>query len=278
MAERVSEGHATVHSGIAVGGTFTENTRRRSMKVTKPSRPPRRPRRFGAQLALPILLILTAPAEADQSLNTLTASEEKAGWCLLFDGRTPQGWRGYGKTEFPKQGWAIEDGCLKKVARVQGGNLVTEAEFEDFELAWEWKLPPKANNGVKYLVLESRPGAPGHEYQMVDNTTDEDPRGKTAAFYGVLPPGPNTKPKPLGEWNHSRLLVRGQHVEHWLNGEKVLEYELGSAELKAAVAKSKFKNAPGFGEKCKGRIMLTDHHDEAWYRNVKVREFPAKTP
>lgn len=234
--------------------------------------------RVAALLALLVLLPLASPAGAGEPLNKLTAAEVQEGWRLLFDGQTTKGWRGYGKQEFPKQGWVVEDGCLKKVARVRGGDIVTEAEFEDFELRWEWKLPPKANNGVKYLVLESRPSAPGHEYQMVDDTTDADARGKTAAFYNVLPPGPNAKPKPLGEWNHSSLVVRGQHVEHWLNGEKVLEYELGSAELKAAVAQSKFKNAPGFGEKCKGRIMLTDHHDEARYRNVKVREFPPAKP
>ncbi len=216
-------------------------------------------------------------AAADQPINTLTPAERQAGWRLLFDGKTTQGWRGYRKQVFPKQGWVIEDGCLRKVAQVNGGDLVTDAEFEDFELAWEWKLPPKANNGVKYLVLEARPGAPGQEYQMIDDSTVNNPLQKTASFYEVLPPGPNARPKPMGEWNSSRIVVRGNHVEHWLNEEKVLAYELGSPEVKAGVAKSKFKDAPGFGAKCKGRIMLTDHHDEAWYRNIKVREVaPAK--
>jgi len=220
----------------------------------------------------------TFAAEPAAAPNTLSATEKADGWRLLFDGQTTQGWRGYRKKEFPKQGWVIEDGCLKKVARVSGGDIVTEAEFEDFEFAWEWKLPPKANNGVKYLVLESRPGAPGPEYQMIDDTLMGNPLQKTASFYEVLPPGPNAKPKPMGEWNQSRIVVRGNHVEHWLNGEKVLAYELGSPEVKAGVAKSKFKNAPGFGEKCRGRILLTDHNDEAWYRNLKVREFPAAKP
>jgi hypothetical protein len=216
-------------------------------------------------------------AEPTAAPNTLSTAEKEAGWRLLFDGKTTQGWRGYRKQEFPKQGWVVEDGSLKKVAGVSGGDIVTDAEFEDYEFAWEWKLPPKANNGIKYLVLESRPGAPGPEYQMIDDTTAPSPRQRTASFYDVLPPGPNAKTKPLGEWNSSRLIVRGNHVEHWLNGEKVLSYELGSPEVKAAVATTKFKNAAGYGEKCKGRILLTDHHDGAWYRSVKVREFtPAK--
>ncbi len=210
--------------------------------------------------------------------NQLTAAEQRAGWRLLFDGKTTEGWRGYGKTEFPKQGWVVEDGCLKKVAGVSGGDIVTEAEFEDYEFAWEWKLPPKANNGIKYLVLESRRSAPGPEYQMIDDSLVNNPLQRTASFYDVLPPGPNAKTKPLGEWNSSRLVVRGNHVEHWLNGELVLAYELGSPEVKAGVAKSKFNSAPGFGEKCRGRILLTDHHDEAWYRSVKIREFPAAKP
>jgi hypothetical protein len=211
---------------------------------------------------------------ADLPNNTLTPAEEQAGWRLLFDGKTTRGWRGYRKKEFPKQGWVIEEGCLKKVARVNGGDIVTDAEFEDFELAWEWKLPAKANNGVKYLVLESRPGAPGQEYQMIDDSAVNNPLQKTASFYDVLPPGPNAKTKPIGEWNSSRIVVRGNHVEHWLNGEQVLTYELGSPEVKAGVAKSKFKDAAGFGEKCKGRILLTDHHDEACYRTIKIRELP----
>jgi len=227
-------------------------------------------------LATGVCALAVAAGVADQPLNTLTAAEKEAGWRLLFDGKTTQGWRGYGKTEFPKQGWVIEDGCLKKVAGVHGGDIVTEAEFEDYEFSWEWKLPPKANNGIKYLVLESRPHAPGPEYQMVDDATEPGAIHATASFYAVLPPGPNVKPKPMGEWNSSRLLVRGNHVEHWLNGEKVLAYELGSPEVKAGVAKSKFRNAPGFGEKCKGRILLTDHNDEAWFRNLKLREFPAE--
>lgn len=232
---------------------------------------------WAASLGVCVLVRAAEPAGTACAHTALTAADSLAGWRLLFDGQTTTGWRGYGKKEFPKQGWVIEESCLKKVAGVKGGDIVTETEFDDFELAWEWKLPAKANNGIKYLVLESRPSAPGHEYQMIDDAVAPGLKHATASFYDVLPPGPNAKPRPLGEWNQSRIVVRGNHVEHWLNGEKVLDYELGSAAIKAAVAESKFKNAPGFGDKCRGRIMLTDHQDEAWFRNVKVREFaPAK--
>ncbi|HZQ45503.1 MAG TPA: DUF1080 domain-containing protein, partial [Verrucomicrobiae bacterium] len=129
------------------------------------------------------------------------------------------------------------------------------------------------NNGIKYLVTETRPSARGHEYQMIDDAiVAGKPVQSTASFYDVLAPDPKKPLKPVGEWNHSRVLVQGNHVEHWLNGKKVLQYELGSPELKAAIAQSKFKKAPGFGDKIKGPIMLTEHHDAASFRNIKIRE------
>lgn len=206
--------------------------------------------------------------------TSCSAGPEFSEWKPLFDGKTTAGWREYGKNGFPKAGWAVEEGCLKLSDGGRGANIVTEAEFGDFEFEWEWKLPPKANNGVKYFVTESRPSAPGHEYQMIDDALVRDPRSKTATFYDVLPLQVQSPLKPPGEWNKSRILVRGHHVEHWLNDIKVLEYELGSPEVKAALQKSKFKNESGFGDKIKGRIMLTDHHDEAWFRNMRIRELP----
>jgi hypothetical protein len=212
--------------------------------------------------------------------NQLSDAERQAGWKLLFDGKTIKGWRGYRKQTFPDKGWAVEEGVLKKVARVQGGDIITEEAFTDFELSWEWRISPAGNNGIKYLVTEDRPSAPGHEYQMIDDTRHPDakigPHRATASFYDVLPPAADKPLKPVGEWNDSRVVVQGNHVEHWLNGKKVLEYELGSDALKAAVAKSKFKNSPGFGEKIKGHILLTDHGDECWFRNLKIREASAK--
>ena len=212
--------------------------------------------------------------------NTLTTTEKEAGWKLLFDGKTTQGWRSYKKETFPEKGWVIEEGCLKKVAKVRGGDIVTEETFDDFDLIWEWRVAVGGNNGVKYLVTEERPGAPGHEYQMVDDQRHPDAakglKRVTASFYAVLPV-PETRPsKPAGEWNRSRVTVLGNHVEHWLNGAKVVEYELGSDALKAAIGESKFKDAVGFGTKIKGHIMLTDHGDECWFRNIKIRQLGPK--
>jgi hypothetical protein len=202
--------------------------------------------------------------------NQLTPEEKAAGWKSLFNGMDTSGWRQYGKQSPPGAGWKVEDGILKKLAKQKGGDIIHTNKFDDFEFAWEWRIEPKGNNGIKYLVTEQRPGAPGPEYQMIDDDGVA-PLQRTASFYDVLPPQKSLAHEP-GQWNASRLLIKGNHVEHWLNGAKVLEYELGSDEVKAAVAKSKFKNAPKFGEKIQGHILLTDHGAEAWFRNLKIRE------
>jgi hypothetical protein len=208
--------------------------------------------------------------------NTLTAQEKAAGWQLLFDGRSLAGWRAYNKTAQIGGGWKVEDGLLRKVAGERGGDIVTEKSFDDFEFAWEWRLEPGANNGVKYLVSETRTGAPGHEYQMIDDLAEKNkdlaPLHRTAAFYEVLPAAEDKPLKLAGEWNTSRIIVKGDHVEHWLNGKKVLEYELGSEAVRAGIAASKFNKFPDFGMKIRGPIMLTDHRDGAWFRNLKIRE------
>jgi hypothetical protein len=200
--------------------------------------------------------------------------EPEAGWKPLFDGKSFDGWRRFGKQEPPGKNWVIEDGVLHLKPGGGGGDIITTNQFTDFELDWEWRLAPKANNGVKYLVSESRPNSPGPEYQMVDDATMDKKILQTASLYDILPPKENKPLKSIGEWNHSRILVRGKHVEHWLNGEEVVVYELESPELKAAIAQSKFKKVSDFDKKLRGHIMLTDHHDEAWYRNIKIRELP----
>jgi hypothetical protein len=230
----------------------------------------------GYQWTLALLLASTALLSAAPA-NQLTEEEKSAGWKLLFDGTTTNGWHTFKKQSFPEKGWVVEDGWLHCLAK-GGGDLISEAEYDDFELLWDWKLAPSGNSGVKYFVLESRNQVLGHEYQMLDD--ERQPGVKkgnrkqfTAAFYDVLPPGP-TQVKPPGEINSSRILVKGNHVEHWLNGEKVLEYECGSDVVKAAVAASKFKNVAGFGDKVKAHLLLQDHQSEVWFRNVKLRELP----
>jgi len=225
-------------------------------------------------LSIVCALLATFSVRAAE-LNQLTAEEKAAGWKLLFNGKDLSGWRQYGKQTPPGEGWKVQDGVLKKLAKVRGGDIIHTNKFDDFELFWEWRIEPKGNNGLKYLVTEQRTGAPGHEYQLIDDVAGGDagaPKRQTASFYDVLPPAEKKPLKKPGEWNSSRVLIKANHVEHWLNGAKVLEYELGSDEVKAAVAQSKFRNASKFGEKIQGHIMLTDHGDEAWFRNIMVRE------
>lgn len=233
---------------------------------------------------LPIFFIVCALAcgslagAAEPALNSLSAAETSAGWKLLFDGQSLRGWHVYAKTARPGAGWRAEDGLLKKLGKQRGGDIVTDGVFDNFDLTWEWRIEAGGNNGIKYLVSEERPSAPGPEYQMIDDEGNPDgklgPKHQTGSFYDVLPPAGDLPRKPSGQWNSSRVLVQGNHVEHWLNGKKVLEYELGSPKVKEAVAASKFKNAAGFGTKIKGRILLTDHQDECWFRNLKIRELP----
>lgn len=221
-----------------------------------------------------VLMLTTASLASAAPVNQLTDEEKAAGWKLLFDGQTTQGWRTFKKQTFPDKGWEAKDGWLHCLGK-GGGDIITDAEFNDFELQWEWKLAPVGNSGVKYFILESRASALGHEYQMIDDEREPDAvkaDGKhlTASFYDVLAP---TRPpvKPTGEINSSRILVKGNHVEHWLNGVKVLEYECGSESVKAGVAASKFKNTAGFGDKVRGHLLLQDHNSEVWFRNVRIR-------
>ena len=222
-------------------------------------------------------LALQAAVGSTPAANTLTAAEKAAGWQLLFDGQSLDAWRGYKRETLPDAGWEIKDGALRTVAKVKGVELITRKKFNDFEFTWEWRVAPGGNNGVKYLVTEERPQSPGHEYQMIDDAGYSgklSPNHRTADFYDVIPAAADKPLRPAGEWNTSRIVVRGARVEHWLNGKHVLTYELGSAAVKAGVEKSKFKGHPGFGEKIAGHIMLTYHQDECWYRNLKIRETP----
>lgn len=219
-----------------------------------------------------LAILMTAVVCTSAAHNELTPDEKKAGWKLLFDGKTTQGWRGFKKQSFPERGWTVKDGELRLEAGSKAGDIITEDKFSEFDLTWEWKLPEGANNGIKYFILEERGSAIGHEYQMIDAKAGDasNPTHKTASFYDVLAPS-EIPQKPPGEWNHSRVLVKGNHVEHWLNGKKVLEYELGSEEALAAVQKSKFKSVEGFGKRHNGHILLTYHNDPVSYRNIKIR-------
>lgn len=237
-------------------------------------------------------------ARAAQSPQGLSADEKVAGFRSLFDGTSTEAWHAWNGQAFPKKGWVIEDGCLKCEGtngrpNGGGGDLVTRQQFNDFELRWEWKISEGGNSGVKYMLRSGNGGTPlysgdkgkdlyGHEYQMLDDLKNPDgkrgPTHMTAAFYDVIPPNSQKKLRPVGEFNESRIIVSGNHVEHWLNGEKVVEYELGSETVLARVAKSKFKNIAGFGTKLKTALLLQDHGSAVWFRNIRVRELTVKAP
>ena len=228
--------------------------------------------------------------------NTLTAAERAAGWRLLFDGTTLKGWRGLGRDTVPTAFWAVRDGAIEKLASGQvphapdgqplvGGDLMTDSTYGDFELSWQWKISPGGNSGIKYNVseqlsttLEPRHAAKGFEYQMLDDDRHADgklPSHRAGALYDLIPPNASKRLRPVGEWNTSRIVFRGPHGEHWLNGARVVEYDLGSPEMRAALAASKYRVIPWFGERRRGPIVLQDHEDAVWFRDVKIRELPA---
>ena len=225
--------------------------------------------------------------------NDLTAAERSAGWRLLFDGRTLRGWRGLGYDTVPTAHWVVVDGAIKKIASgnvpkladgqpAQGGDLITLDTFGDFELTWEWKVTPGANSGVKYNVSEelSMAQAPNHaalgfEYQILDDDRHPDgklPSHRAGALYDLFPPSEKKHLMPVGEWNRSTVIFRGNHGEHWLNGERIVQYDLGTARMDSALAASKFRAIPGFATRRKAHIVLQDHGDEVYFRNIKVRD------
>lgn len=224
-------------------------------------------------------VLLASIAWADQTPlpNTLTLDEANHGWRLLFDGQSPAGWRRFGQPDFPASGWVVQDGWLKHQAKEGGGDIITVDKFDDFELSWEWKIAPGANSGVKYFIYEARHAGVGHEYQLLDDEGHPDgkigPHRRTASLYDALAPSSATL-HPPGEINSSRIVVHGNHVEHWLNGAKVLSYELGSPEMVEAKAKSKFKAEVKWGTKFSTPILLQDHGDEVWFRSMKIHPLP----
>jgi hypothetical protein len=221
--------------------------------------------RLAKSFLIPVLLL--------QSIN-LTAQDSKPK--PLFDGKTLNGWRTYQNK--PATSWAVKDGILynrgNKDTSIKHADLITEAEYENFQLSVEWKIAPQANSGILYMVTEEFPASylSGPEYQLLDD------RGypekienwqKTGANYAMDPPILDAT-KPAGEWNKTVIIVNHGKVEHWLNGKKVVSYELWTDTWKAHKAAGKWKDAKGYGASAKGHIALQDHGGEAWFRNINI--------
>lgn len=216
---------------------------------------------------------LARGATPEDQPNTLTDAEKAAGFKLLFDGQTTSGWRGYRKENCPSA-WQAADGAL--TLRGRGGDIITQDQFESFELHLEWRISPGGNSGIFYHVKETNEPAyaTGPEIQVLDNQGHADgkkPITTAGSCYALYAPTKDVT-KPVGEWNQVKVIVKGPHVEHWMNGEKIVEYEKGSEEWNAKVAGSKFSKMPNFGKPTKGHLCLQDHGDEVAYRNIKIRE------
>ena len=209
-------------------------------------------------------------------LPELSKKEKREGWQLLFDGKTTAGWKSANGQSFPESKWKIENGVLTVVPADKRMDIITESEFSDFEFSVDFLISKGANSGIKYFIL---PGTTlGCEFQILDDAEHPDAKmGKDGnrlqgGLYDLITPASNKKDKPVGEWNHARIISKGAHVEHWLNGKKVVSYERGSKEFDALVAGSKYKSNKGFATPEKSSILLQDHGDIVSFRNIKIKK------
>jgi hypothetical protein len=220
------------------------------------------------------------------AVNTLTDQEKADGWKLLFDGQSTAGWRGYTKKTFPEKGWEVKDGALSVLASKSegegGGDIITENQYENFDLKFEFNYTPEANSGVLYRVKEV-PNTPSWhsapEYQVIDNAgwarkndpsfnMDKHRTGDNYDFHAA----PADYSKPAGEWNEGRIVVNNGKVEHWLNGKQTVSYDFNSQEWKEQVKKTKFAPYKDYGANKKGHIGIQDHGATVYYRNIKIKE------
>ncbi|MBC8868853.1 MAG: DUF1080 domain-containing protein [Planctomycetes bacterium] len=190
----------------------------------------------------------------------------------LFDGKTLDGWTTIDGKPVTR-GWETVDGAMHLLENAGAGNIVTAKEYGDFDLRFEWKISEGGNSGIKYRVRRFDKRVLGCEYQILDDGGHPDgqtPKKSTGSLFDVCAPNADKRLEPAGEYNSSRIVVRGDHVQHWLNGDLILAVRIGSPDWDAKKARSKFSKVPGFGENRNGKIMLTDHGDEVWYRNIKI--------
>ncbi len=268
----------------------------------KPTTYPRRALLPAMLAASALFTMLAGPGAraADPSApNTLTSTEKAAGWRLLWDGKTSDGWRSPKSESFPSKGWQIADGVLTVQPSgggesTNGGDIISKDRFSEFDLMVDFRITEGANSGIKYFVqpnlkpIDKNTGKPvavgsaiGLEFQILDDVRHPDAKlGKNGnrtigSLYDLIPAASNKSPNPIGEWNTARVLAVGKRVTHFLNGVKVLEYDRSSPDYRKHVAESKYKNIPEFGEWADGHILLQDHGNQVSFRNIKIR-VPAK--
>jgi hypothetical protein len=239
-----------------------------------------------------LVFIFSCKSRIKNQTEILSKEEKEQGWELLFDGKTFAGWRGLGRDTVETRHWKVENGMIHKLKnndvpplpngeKINGGDLMTIDTFSNFELSFEWKILSGGNSGIKYNVSEkisktngSGFNALGFEYQILDDSAqiykDLKPTQFTGALYEMYSPQ-NVQLKPAGEFNQGRILVIGNHGEHWVNGVKVVEFEFATAEFDSLFRLSKYAKYPDFEKKRSGHIVITNHSDESWYRNIKIR-------
>ena len=231
-------------------------------------------------LLITILFSQCAIVSSQQVKNDNTKRRQ----IILFDGKSTDLWKDIKSDQFPGNGWIVKDGVLTVLAKTNsqegGHDIVTKEQFSNFELELDVRLSEGANSGIKYMVINSYPGAEGQylglEYQLIDNERHEDAllgrngNRKMATLYDILPARENIKINPPGEWNKVKIIVDGNRVEHWLNGEKVIEYDRSLDCFKELVRLSKYNKLANFGGQGKGHILLQGHGNEVSFRDIKI--------
>lgn len=226
-------------------------------------------------LCLIVACTLLSFAGFSQKANTLSIAEKKRGWVLLFDGKSTKGFITPGGKPVPP-GWEVRDSSLTAIKGGKGGDIITVDQYSDFELSIDYNIEPGSNSGVKYFYTKYEKGGNlGMEFQILDDALAEDNKlanHRTGSFYDVMPPAASDKKvNPPGQWNTIRIVSNKGKVEHWLNGEKILEFTRGDAAFTAAVANSKFSKAePAFGTVKQGHILLQEHGGQVSFRNIKI--------
>ncbi len=201
--------------------------------------------------------------------------EKEAEWIVLFDGTSTDAWRGFQRQDFPVDGWKIENGALKTIVGGDQCDIITREKYKDFVLDVEWRVSPGGNSGIFYRATEEYPAVwqSTPEMQVLDDslhTDGKNPKTSAGSLYGLIATT-NKVLRPVGEYNKAKVVAKGNHIEHWLNGGKILEYQLEGEELKSLIAESKFKDFSGFAKAREGYIALQHHGEEVWYRNIRIR-------